>query len=221
MSDFSIRHAGDAAVVIDFQARLDPVINARAVQLARAIRESGREGVRDVVVGYHSVTVYVDPSVIDGNDLDSWLSDEAGRSRAAVPVSDRTVEVPVVYGGVEGPDLGVVAEFAGCSETDVVRLHSRRAYRVYMLGFVPGFAYLAAVDPRIAAPRRQTPRVAVPVGSVGIAGPQTGVYPMQTPGGWNLIGRTPLVIFDPGRIQPCLFKPGDAVRFQPLDRWPE
>ncbi|HEX2442882.1 MAG TPA: 5-oxoprolinase subunit PxpB [Vicinamibacterales bacterium] len=220
MSDFAIRHAGDAAVVIDFQARLDPAINARAVQLARAIRESQQAGLRDVVVGYHSVTVYVDPSVIAGNALDSWLAEEAGASRGAAPVSDRTVEVPVVYGGAEGPDLGAVAQFAGCSERDVVRLHSGQTYRVYMLGFVPGFAYLAAVETRIAAPRRQTPRVAVPAGSVGIAGPQTGVYPMQTPGGWNLIGRTPLVIFDPGRAEPCVFKPGDAVRFQPLDRWP-
>jgi inhibitor of KinA len=220
MSDFAIRHAGDAAAVIDFEARLDPAINARAVQLARAIREGGTEGVRDVVVGYHSVTVYVDPSAIDGSKLDEWLAKEAAKSRGAAPVSDKTVEVPVVYGGAEGPDLAVVAEFAGCSESEVVRLHSSQAYRVYMLGFVPGFAYLAAVDSRIAAPRRQTPRVAVPAGSVGIAGPQTGVYPMQTPGGWNLIGRTPLVVFDPDRAEPCVFKPGHAVRFRPLDRWP-
>jgi inhibitor of KinA len=220
MSDFAIRHAGDAAVVIDFEARLDPAINARAVQLARAIHEGGTKGVRDVVVGYHSVTVYVDPSAIEGRSLDGWLAKEAARSHGAAPVSDETVEVPVVYGGAEGPDLGVVAQFAGCSESDVVRLHSSQAYRVYMLGFVPGFAYLAAVDSRIAAPRRQTPRVAVPAGSVGIAGLQTGVYPMQTPGGWNLIGRTPLVIFDPDRAEPCVFKPGHAVRFQPLERWP-
>jgi inhibitor of KinA len=220
MSDFAIRHAGDAAVVIDFEARLDPAINARAVQLARAIRESDKAGIRDVVVGYHSVTVYVNPSTVEGSGLDSWLAGEAARSRGAAPVSDKTVEVPVVYGGAEGPDIGAVAQFAGCSESDVVRLHSSQAYRVYMLGFVPGFAYLAAVDSRIAAPRRQTPRVAVPAGSVGIAGPQTGVYPTQTPGGWNLIGRTPLVIFDPDRAEACVFKPGDAVRFQPLDRWP-
>jgi inhibitor of KinA len=220
MSDFSIRYAGDAAVVVDFEARLDPAINARAVQLARAIHESQRAGVRDVVVGYHSVTVYVDPRAVHAEGLGSWVAQEAARSRGGTAPPERTVDVPVVYGGAEGPDLGVVAQFAGCSERDVVRLHCGQTYRVYMLGFVPGFAYLAAVDPRIAAPRRQTPRVAVPVGSVGIAGPQTGVYPMQTPGGWNLIGRTPLVIFDPGRTEPCVFKPGDAVRFRPLDRWP-
>jgi inhibitor of KinA len=220
MSDFAIRHAGDAAVVIDFEARLDPAINARAVQLARAIQESQRAGVRDVVVGYHSVTIYLDPRAVQAEDLGSWVSREAARSRGATALPRRTVEVPVVYGGAEGPDLGLVAQFTGCSERDVIRLHSGQAYRVYMLGFVPGFAYLAAVDPRIAAPRRQTPRVAVPAGSVGIAGPQTGVYPMNTPGGWNLIGRTPLVVFDPGRTEPSVFKPGDAVRFRPLDRWP-
>jgi inhibitor of KinA len=220
MTDFAIRPAGDAAVVIDFEPRLDPAINARAAGLARTIRDSGKPELRDIVVGYHSVTVYFDPLRTDADALIEWLEREASRSHAEAAQSARTIAVPVVYGGDSGPDLTAVAAFARCGEADVVRMHSGRTYRVYMLGFVPGFAYLASVDPRIAAPRRQTPRLAVPVGSVGIAGPQTGVYPAQTPGGWNLIGRTPLLPFDPGRSEPCAFNVGDSVRFEPIDAWP-
>jgi inhibitor of KinA len=220
MSDFVLRPAGDAAIVVDFEPRLDPLVNARAVGLAESIRESAPAGLRDVVVGYHSVTAYYDPLAVDADDLLTWLGLEARRSRPAGPADGRTVKVPVLYGGESGPDLRTVAEFAGCDEREVVRLHSSRTYRVYMLGFMPGFAYMAEVDPRIAAPRRQAPRVAVPAGSVGIAGPQTGVYPVSTPGGWNLIGRTPLLTFDPGREDPCTFRAGDAVRFEPIDIWP-
>jgi inhibitor of KinA len=220
MSDFVLRPAGDAAIVVDFESRLDPVVNARAVGLARSIRALAPAGVRDVVVGYHSVTAYYNPLVVDADDLLTWLGLEARRSRPTESASERTVTVPVLYGGETGPDLRSVAEFAGCDEREVIRLHTSRTYRVYMLGFMPGFAYMAEVDPQIAAPRRQAPRVAVPAGSVGIAGPQTGVYPISTPGGWNLIGRTPLVTFDPAGDEPCAFRPGDAVRFVPIDAWP-
>ncbi|HEY7475454.1 MAG TPA: 5-oxoprolinase subunit PxpB [Vicinamibacterales bacterium] len=220
MSDFVLRPAGDAAIVVDFEPRLDPLVNARAVGLALSIRETAPAGVRDVVVGYHSVTTYYDPLAVEADDLLTWLGLEARRSRPAGSTGERTVTVPVLYGGEAGPDLGGVAEFAGCDEREVIRLHSSRTYRVYMLGFMPGFAYMAEVDPRIAAPRRQAPRVVVPAGSIGIAGPQTGVYPVSTPGGWNLIGRTPLVTFDPLREEPCVFRAGDAVRFAPIDAWP-
>jgi inhibitor of KinA len=126
------------------------------------------------------------------------------------------VDVPVRYGGEHGPDLSDVARFAGCSEEEVVASHAGREYRVYLVGFVPGFAYMAEVDATIAAPRRPSPRMAVPAGSVAIAGGQTGIYPAVTPGGWNLIGWTPLAPYDPQRSQPFLFKPGDRVRFRPL-----
>ena len=220
MTEFVLRPAGDAAIVVEFEPKLDPLVNARAVGLAQAIRESPPAGLRDVVVGYHSVTAYYDPLAVDADDLLTWLGLEARRSRAGESEHERTVTVPVLYGGEAGPDLQSVAEFAGCDEREVIRLHSARTYRVYMLGFIPGFAYMAEVDPRIAAPRRQAPRVAVPAGSIGIAGPQTGVYPVSTPGGWNLIGRTPLLTFDPARDEPYAFRAGDAVRFEPIDRWP-
>jgi inhibitor of KinA len=128
------------------------------------------------------------------------------------------VRIPVCYGGEFGPDLAGVAAFAGLAESDVVSAHSAATYRVFMLGFVPGFAYLGVVDARIAMPRHATPRVRVPAGSVGIAGVQTGVYSGETPGGWQLIGRTPLKPFDPARDEPFLMEAGDAVQFYPIDR---
>jgi inhibitor of KinA len=125
--------------------------------------------------------------------------------------------VPVCYGGEFGPDLAAVAAFGGVAAADVIRLHAARTYRVYMLGFVPGFAYMGTVDERIAAPRRAEPRPRVPAGSVGIAGSQTGIYPSSTPGGWQLVGRTPIAPFDLSRARPFLFDAGVSVRFHPIE----
>ena len=126
--------------------------------------------------------------------------------------------MPVCYGGGLGPDLSAVAAFGGVTEAEVATLHSSRPYRVFMLGFVPGFAYMGTVDQRIAAPRLASPRTRVPAGSVAIAGEQTGIYPMDTPGGWLLIGRTTVKPFDPARPRPFLFKAGDLVQFYAVDR---
>ena len=128
------------------------------------------------------------------------------------------IDVPVCYGGEFGPDIADVAAFGGCSEEEVIALHVTTPYRVYMVGFVPGFAYMAAVDQRIAAPRRAAPRAAVPCGAVAIAGGQTGIYPAVTPGGWNIIGRTPLKPYDPERRTPFLLQPGDTVKFRSVSR---
>src|SRR5205814_9646705 len=127
--------------------------------------------------------------------------------------SGATLEIPVHYGGEDGPDVASVADFGACSEADVVRLHTAPEYRVYMLGFLPGFAYLGSVDRRIAMPRLDTPRVRVKAGSVGIAGIQTGIYPCDSPGGWRIIGRTDVVTFDPAKSVPFLFNPGQRVKF--------
>jgi KipI family sensor histidine kinase inhibitor len=130
------------------------------------------------------------------------------------PGEDRVpVRIPVSYGGEFGPDLAAVAAFGRCTEEDVIRLHARKVYRVYMLGFLPGFGYMGSVDPRIAMPRLETPRMRVAAGSVGIAGAQTGVYPTDTPGGWRIIGRTGTRMFDPAWERPFLLKAGDLVQF--------
>jgi inhibitor of KinA len=215
---YRIVPAGESALIVEFEERIDSEVNARAIACAEAIQAAGLAGVRDVVPTYRSVAVYFDPLRTDGEALSSCLEREAGRPLPPVSASREPVRIPICYGGDLGPDLAGVASFAGMEEADVVRAHVARTYRVFMLGFVPGFAYLGTVDERIAMPRRATPRVRVPPGSVGIAGMQTGIYPAETPGGWQLIGRTPVKPFDPSRKDPFLMKAGDAVQFYAIDR---
>ena len=209
-----IKDAGDAAVLLELEAIIDPQVNARAVAIAAFVRNRGIEGVRDVVPTFRSVAVHFDPLMTDIEAVRAALRD--GDAVAAADARGTLVEVPVSYGGEDGPDLRDVASFAAASEQAVIDRHAGREYRVFMLGFMPGFAYLGTVDDSIAAPRRSTPRTRVPAGSVGIAGKQTGVYPRVSPGGWQLIGRTALRIFDANRAPAALFAPGDRVRFVPV-----
>jgi inhibitor of KinA len=173
--------------------------------------------VRDIVPAYRSLTVYFDPLRTDYVGLVDRLTSELDRDTSGPDAGSRLLEIPVCYGGEHGPDLADVAAFARLSESEVVALHSAATYQVFMLGFLPGFAYLGSVDRRIAAPRRPEPRVRVPAGSVGVAGEQTGIYPSETPGGWQLIGRSPLKPFDLAREDPFLLKAGDRVRFRPIE----
>jgi inhibitor of KinA len=212
--------AGDSALVAEFPNRIDAEINDRASALAQRLRWRWSGILRDVVVGYRTVTVYFDPLQVDAPWLESEIQAAAGPARQATRTGRERaiVDVPVCYEGDLAPDLEDVAMFGGCSPDEVVALHTGRTYRVYMLGFIPGFAYLAEVDSRIAAPRRATPRTEVPVGAVAIAGGQTGIYPAVTPGGWNIIGRTSRKPYDPLRQVPFLFEVGDEVRFRPVSR---
>lgn len=211
-----VRHCGDSLLLIELEAVIDPIVNERAIQLAARIRERGARGVRDVAPGYCTVGVHFDPLQTDLGALEEAITRECAAIARIDTVADRpAIEIPVRYGGEEGPDLEAVAAFAGCSAQDVIARHAARVYRVYMLGFVPGFAYMGLVDPTIAAPRHRVPRERVPAGSVGIAGGQTGVYPVPSPGGWQLVGRTDTVMFDAARERPNLLAPGDLVRFVP------
>ena len=213
-----IASAGDAAFLVEFEQAISPAINAQAIALAEAITRRCGSVVRDAVVGYATLTVYFDPLVMDATWLERETRDIAASLAPRVEAAGAIVEVPVCYGGELGPDLGAVAQFGACSEEEVVTIHADAVYRVYMLGFVPGFAYMASVDDRIAAPRRATPRTVVPPGSVAIAGKQTGIYPIATPGGWNIVGRTPVKPFDANRQPPSAFRAGDSVRFKPISR---
>jgi inhibitor of KinA len=215
---FRIVPAGDSAIVVEFDARIDAAINARAIALADAVQSAAVPGVRDVVPTYRSVAVYFDPLRTDYDALLARIERDAAHVPATSGASGPAVRIPVCYEGEFAPDLDAVAAFARTSVDDVVRLHAAGTYRVFMVGFVAGFAYMGTVDDRIAMPRHSTPRVRVPIGSVGIAGVQTGVYPAETPGGWRLIGRTPVKPFDPVRAEPFLLKAGDAVQFYPITR---
>jgi inhibitor of KinA len=216
--DFRIVPAGDSALVVEFEERIDPAVNARVIRVADAIQGASIPGVRDVVPAYRSVAVFFNPIRTDYPRLLDCLEREARRPAAGRVEERAPIDVPVCYGGELGPDLADVAAFAGMSPDDVVAAHAGAIYRVFMLGFVPGFAYMGVVDARIAMPRRAVPRVRVPSGAVAIAGLQTGIYPAETPGGWQLIGRTPVKPYDPTRPEPFLFKAGDAVRFAPIGR---
>jgi KipI family sensor histidine kinase inhibitor len=205
--------AGDAAWLIELPERIDAAVNARAIQIARAVRRPPLP-ITDVVVGYRSVMVYVDPLAPEAEAVPAALETIAAGPGGGEGTAGAEVEVPVCYDESYGPDLPDVAAFARCSVGEVIGLHLGREYRVFVVGFVPGFAYMASVDPRIAAPRRASPRVLVPPGSVAVAAGQTGIYPAATPGGWHLVGRSPIRPYDPDRAAPFLFHAGDRVRFR-------
>jgi inhibitor of KinA len=205
--------AGDSTIVVEFDERIDVDVNARCISVAERILALDIAGVRDVVPTYRSLAIYFNPLKTDSTRLVEQL--KRATTEPVAPRDDpaRSHRIPVCYGGEFGPDLPGVADFARLTVDDTIARHAGRPYRVFMLGFVPGFAYMGTVDPDIAAPRRATPRTTVPAGSVGVAGIQTGIYPTETPGGWQLIGRTPVRLFDPRRERPSLFQPGDTVRF--------
>lgn len=216
---FRIVAAGDACVLLQFDERIAPEVNARAVAAAAMLHRAAVPGVRDIVPTFRSLAVHFDPLQTQYDALMEAVREAARVAPAGEQLHASAVtRIPVCYGGEFGPDLHEVARFAGVSEDAVVDLHCGASYRVFMLGFMPGFAYLGTVPDPIAAPRRRSPRARVVAGSVGIAGAQTGVYPADTPGGWQLIGRTPVRMFDVSRPEPCLLAPGDTVRFHAVDR---
>ena len=211
-----IKPCGDSMLLVELEPAIDPVINERAILLAARIRDRRARGVRDVAPGYSTLGIHYDPLQTDLAALETAIETEFAALATLDAIADRAIiEIPVTY---DGPDLAAVATHAGCSTADVIARHSERTYRVYMLGFVPGFAYMGRVDPAIAAPRHRIPRERVPAGSVGIAGLQTGVYPVDSPGGWQLIGRTDTVRFDAQRDRPSLLAAGDLVRFVPVGK---
>lgn len=209
--------SGDTMLLVELEQTIDPSVNQQVIALAQRLDQRLGRLVRDIVPSYCAVGIHFDPLTTDLAALERIVEEEWRQvDRDHVPSPGPPLEIEVRYGGDDGPDLEAVAQWAGCSPASVIEWHSSRTYRVYMLGFVPGFCYMGRVDRRIAAPRRSVPRDRVPAGSVGIAGEQTGVYPITSPGGWQLIGRTSAVMFDPGRADPTLLHPGDLVRFKPI-----
>jgi inhibitor of KinA len=212
------------AAVAEFGADIDPVINARVSRLSSALEADPFPGMREIVPAYASLTVYFDPVAVrrDLQGASAWEAvrevlvarmDHAG---PATEQDSRCVDIPVCYDPSLGPDLAWVAAHCGLSIEEVVRLHSETEYRVYMNGFIPGFAYLGLTDKALDVPRRPEP-VVVAKGSVAIAGRQTGIYPASITGGWQVIGRTPMTMFDPARDPAVLLRTGMRVRFRPID----
>ena len=204
---------GDSAATIEFGNEISMEPNARSITLANQLSSRPFDGMIEAVPAYASVSVFYDPRLNTLDHVGSFLRGAAGamiidRSEAA-----DLIEIPIEISSDRSPDLRRVADHSGRDEEDVLDIFLSRTYQVYMLGFLPGFAYMGEVDERIATPRLKTPRTNVPKGSIGIAGKQTGIYPLESPGGWNIIGRTDTKMFDPSSDHPCLLKPGDEVRF--------
>lgn len=189
-------------------------VQRRLLEIARRTRAWG--DVEEAVPGWNNLTLFVDPAQASGDAVLARLRaawDASADRSVAREAPARTLEIPVEYGGEAGPDLAEVAASCGLSEREVAALHAAGEYEVYFLGFQPGFAYLGGLDRRLHVPRRARPRSAVPAGSVGIGGSHTGVYPRSSPGGWRIVGRTALTLFDPSGRPPALLAPGDRVRF--------
>ena len=208
---------GDQALIVEFGDAISPEINRRVHDLAHAIESARVRGVYDLVPTYRSLLVYYNPMRTTWTELESDLHSLLDAARELDAAKPRVVRIPTLYGGEYGPDIEFVASNAGLSVDEVVETHSGSDYLVYMMGFSPGFPYLGGLAEQLATPRLESPRLEIPAGSVGIAESQTGVYPVASPGGWQLIGRTPLRLFDETSEQPALLRAGDYIRFVPLD----
>lgn len=212
------RYLGEQALIVELGDRIDPLIHRKVLGFCKWLEQQKIQGVIEWVPSYTGVTIHYDPVLLTSGQLQAKLLHFSDRCTDEQQDFIRVVEIPVCYGGEFGPDLEEVACYHSMDTEDVIRIHAGGSYRVYMIGFVPGFAYLGGMSPKIALPRRDSPRPKIPAGSVGIAGEQTGIYPLEVPGGWRIIGRTPLPLFLPKQHPPALLRTGDVVRFVPIDK---
>lgn len=204
---------GDSAILIQLGDEIDLTVNRRVHALDMRLGMRPPQGVVETVPAYTTILVHYDPLRLSAAQVVAWLKGTIEMADETPKVKPGCIEVPVQYGGEGGPDLEAVAKSHKMSTDELIRLHAGREYTVYMMGFTPGFPYMGTLDQRIATPRLKTPRTHVAAGSVGIAEAQTGIYPIDSPGGWQIIGRTRLKLFDLEATQPFLFAPGDRVRF--------
>jgi inhibitor of KinA len=218
---YTIFPLGDSALTVDFGNLIDEETNRKALRLFHQLKNERHPWITDLIPGYSSLTIYynlyelyhhkqADKSAFE--TMAEMIETLASKKPADDQISRRTMEVPVCYDESFATDLQELADANGLEPSEVIELHTARTYRIYMIGFLPGFAYMGEVDERIVMPRRTVPRTVAP-GSVGIAGKQTGIYPLQSPGGWNIIGKTPLKLFDRELPDPVLFQPGDEIKF--------
>lgn len=208
---------GDSALLVQLGDKIDSAINQRVHALNALLQTNSIAGIVETVPAYCTLLIHYDPLILTFDQVTHWVRDEMTQLADSFHRTPRRLEVPIRYGGASGLDLETVAAAKNISIADVIRIHSEREYTVYMMGFTPGFPYLGTLDERLSMPRMESPRTLVKAGSVAIAGSQTGIYPLDSPGGWHLIGWTPLKLFDPTRESPFLFAPGDVIKFIPLE----
>lgn len=216
MKKAKILTAGDSALLIEFEQKIAPEINAQITAFVHLLKGQHIEGVTDLIPAFASLLINYDPRVIGYKDLKARIEELLKIEVSEEASEARVFEIPVCYGGEYGPDIANIAENAGLSEQEVIDIHCSKDYLIYMLGFLPGFVYLGGLDERIHTPRLANPRISIPAGSVGIAASQTGIYPLNSPGGWQLLGMTPVKTYDPERETPILVEAGDYIRFVPV-----
>ncbi len=206
---------GDSSILVHFGDDIDLAVNVRvhALDARLQISRNRPEGVLEMVPAYATLLIHYEPLLLNCDRVTGWLEAEMAEAEEAAARIPRRIEVPVRYGGAAGPDLAFVASMHHTTPAAIVHLHTGREYTVFMMGFTPGFPYMGKLDDTLVTPRLETPRTHVPAGSVGIAGAQTGIYPIDSPGGWRLLGHTSLALFDLNAREPFLFAPGDTVRF--------
>lgn len=210
------RMAGDRGLLVEFGGSIDPEINQKVRAMSLALEQAMPDGVEEIIPTYRSLLIVYDPEKIRPVQLEKMIEHtEQHLDEIRIP-PPKVVEIPVCYGGEFGPDIDHVAKIHDLTVEDVIRIHSEPEYRIYMVGFTPGFPFLGGLSEKLHTPRLESPRTKVPQGSVGIANNQTGVYPIASPGGWQLIGRTPLRLFAPERENPILYQAGDLLRFKPI-----
>jgi KipI family sensor histidine kinase inhibitor len=205
---------GDRSLLVELGEKISPDVNRRVQELMLLLQQARLPGVREFAPGYRSLLVVFDPLTLSPSELKARITAVAARPGSAGLPQAKRLTVPVFYGGEYGPDLEWVAGHLGIATDEVIRLHTETMYRVYMIGFTPGYPYMGELPAALAVPRRSTPRTRVPKGSVGIAQRQTGIYSVESPGGWQIIGWTPIELFDPTRQLPSLLEMGDRVKFE-------
>lgn len=211
--------AGDKAIVVEFGDIIDEDINRKVINLMKNIESSSLiNSIYEMIPTYRSLMIIYNPLKITFNDLINSVKNIECNLKVLDKREKNIIKIPVLYGNDYGPDIDTVAKYNRLSIEEVIRLHSEAEYLVYMLGFTPGFTYLGGMNNKLETPRLDNPRVKIPEGSVGIAGKQTGVYPIDSPGGWQLIGRTPIKLYNPKRENPILLKAGDYVKFTPITK---
>ena len=212
------RLAGDTGLIVEFGEGIDPDINKKVRTMAAAVKNRQPDGIIEIIPTYRSLLFIYDPVQIQPRHLMALIEELESTIDTVGEKNVPLIEIPVCYGGEFGPDMDNVKASSNLDTDEVIRLHSQPEYPIYMVGFTPGFPFLGGLDERLFTPRLTTPRLVVPAGSVGIANNQTGMYPIDSPGGWQIIGRTPLTLFAPKRQKPFLYKAGDKIKFIPISQ---
>ncbi|WP_191561518.1 5-oxoprolinase subunit PxpB [Metabacillus idriensis] len=222
--EFNLSPLGDNAIIIELGKKIEMNIHEHVQRVFEYFNKKSPEWVIECIPAFTTVTLFYNPLKVSKTNqhalpyqiVSAYITESMKKLNSSNSSVGRTVEIPVCYGGELGPDLNFVAEHNSLSVNEVIQIHSANEYLVYMIGFAPGFPYIGGMSEKIAAPRRKSPRLKIPAGSVGIAGTQTGIYPIETPGGWQLIGQTPVKLFQPESETPTLLKAGDTIKFKPI-----